>query len=89
VRIFSTTPTRKTAPMRDERVKASYAHLTGTSMAAPYVTGVAALLWSFEPSLTVAEVKSRILDRSDIIPGLQGKVMAGRRLNVFKTLYGP
>jgi subtilisin family serine protease len=38
-----------------------YLNLTGTSMAAPHVTGVAALLSAKEPSLTPAEIKHRIL----------------------------
>lgn len=40
----------------------AYRQLNGTSMAAPMVTGSAALLWSLEPDLTVEEVRSLLLD---------------------------
>lgn len=40
-----------------------YRHLSGTSMAAPHVTGVVALMRSRNPTLTVAQVKS-ILEKT-------------------------
>lgn len=38
-----------------------YAYMSGTSMATPYVSGVAALLFSARPSATPAEVKAALL----------------------------
>ena len=38
-----------------------YFQLSGTSMAAPHVAGVAALIWSAVPSASVAEVKAELM----------------------------
>jgi subtilisin family serine protease len=40
---------------------------SGTSIAAPFVTGTAALLWSVFPTATAAEIKRAIL-QADAIP---------------------
>ncbi|NTX07520.1 S8 family serine peptidase [Myxococcus sp. CA040A] len=40
---------------------ADYAYMSGTSMATPYVSGIAALLFSARPSATPAEVKAALL----------------------------
>ena len=42
-----------------------YFNKSGTSMAAPHVTGVAALVWSRWPELTADEVIARLLDTAD------------------------
>lgn len=44
-----------------------YHYMSGTSMAAPHVTGVAALLLSTDPTLTSAELKDIILNSADNI----------------------
>ena len=44
-----------------------YHAISGTSMATPFVTGVAALLLSKNPNLTTAELKKGILDNADLI----------------------
>ncbi len=64
----------------------SYEYKTGTSMAAPQVTGVAALIWSKYPNLSVAEVKSAILNNVDKVDYLNGKVKTNGRLNAYKAL---
>ena len=44
-----------------------YGEMSGTSMAAPHVTGVAALLLSKDPTLTATELKDIILNNADDI----------------------
>lgn len=48
-------------------VPGGYQYGEGTSYAAPFVTGVAALLKAYVPSLTLAELRQRILDSSRVI----------------------
>jgi subtilisin family serine protease len=63
-----------------------YGVASGTSMAAPHVTGAAALLWAANPNLSVSQVRALLSFNGDILPSLQGKTLTGRRLNVFKSL---
>ena len=78
--ILSTTPRTETLP------KGSYSVLSGTSMSTPYVSGIAALLWSHEPSLTPAEVKQRIVSTSEPIPALVSKTANSGRANAYDAL---
>ena len=67
-------------------MSSAYNYLAGTSMAAPHVAGLAGMLWSFKPSLTIAQVKSAILTKGDSKAGLAGKTTTGRRINAYKSL---
>ena len=44
----------------------TYAFWSGTSMAAPHVSGVAALIWSYYKDLTAAQVKQRIISKNNV-----------------------
>lgn len=66
--------------------RGGYARFSGTSMAAPHVTGAAALLLARDPSLSAAELKKRLLDNADHVAGLSGKVATGGRLNVGRAM---
>lgn len=63
--------------------------LSGTSMSAPHVSGVAGLLLSHDPTMTAAEIKAAILASVDPVAALAGKSVTGGRLNAFKALGGP
>ena len=57
-----------------------YRNLNGTSMAAPHVTGAAALVLARNPALTPAQVRTILLATVDPVVGLN--VASGGRLNV-------
>jgi hypothetical protein len=63
-----------------------YTLRNGTSMAAPHVSGTAALIWSLVPEATVQEVREAILFSGDPIAALQGKLASGGRLNAYNAL---
>lgn len=55
-----------------------YAKKSGTSMSAPFVTGVAALLKGKYPSMTTSNIKKIILEGVNCVPKIQGLVSTGR-----------
>jgi len=67
----------------------NYASWSGTSMATPHVSGVAALLMSQNPSWSVDEIKTQILGTVDLLPALADKVVTGGRLNATSALGAP
>ena len=66
-----------------------YNYKSGTSMACPHVAGAAALLSSFNPTLTNAQLKQYILDSADTVANLNGLIAGSRRLNVNAMLVEP
>lgn len=63
-----------------------YAYMSGTSMATPFVSGVAALIRSANPALTNTETCSILLDTVDRLPALQGMISTGGRLNAYQAV---
>ncbi len=63
-----------------------YQFLDGTSMAAPHVSGAVAFAAMNFPNETVAQRIQRILSNVDVVPGLQGLVITGGRLNLLRTV---
>ena len=58
-----------------------YAYMSGTSMAAPMVTGTAAMLYSCDASLSLMDVRNRILQSARPLESLSGKVATGGMLD--------
>jgi subtilisin family serine protease len=58
----------------------------GTSMAAPFVAGAAALVWSKYPDENYLQIKNRILDAAKPVATLRGKVSTGGVLDVSASL---
>ena len=65
-----------------------YGDMSGTSMAAPHVTGVLALMRSLQPSWTNLEIREQLLSSVDVLPALDGFVQTSGRLNAFKAVDG-
>ncbi|WP_455210569.1 S8 family serine peptidase, partial [Kaarinaea lacus] len=64
----------------------NYASFNGTSMAVPHVTGAAALLLAQNPALTMAQLKTAIINSVDPIAALNGRSVSGGRLNITQAL---
>lgn len=64
----------------------SYDSWSGTSMATPHVSGVAALVWSHEPELTAVQLKERLLLTSRPLASLKGKTKTGGLVNAFYAM---
>lgn len=60
----------------------TYAYMTGTSMAAPMVTGAAALLYSGRPDLSLSDVRTALLSSVHKLAPLKGKTAYGGMLDV-------
>ncbi|HEX8130998.1 MAG TPA: S8 family serine peptidase [Pyrinomonadaceae bacterium] len=63
-----------------------YEEHSGTSMATPVVSGVAALILSVNPDLSVTDLRRRLLDTVDKLPALDGKVSSGGRINAARAV---
>jgi subtilisin family serine protease len=63
-----------------------YEEKSGTSMATPVVSGVAALILSKNPRMSVDDLSKRLMDSTDPIIALKGKTVSGGRINAAKAL---
>lgn len=61
----------------------------GTSYSAPFVTGVAALLLAYDPTLTYTQLKARIISATTRATVLSGMVASGGRLNAAGVFTAP
>jgi len=63
-----------------------FRELRGTSMAAPFVSGVAALILAENPTMSVDDLRAKLLKSFDKLPSLNGKVSSGGRINAAKAV---
>ncbi len=63
-----------------------FGYMTGTSQATAFVSGLAALLLSQDPTLKPKQLKDLIMSSVDHFPQLQEKLAAGGRVNAYQAL---
>ena len=63
-----------------------YEEHSGTSMATPEVSGVAALILAVNADLSVKDLRERLLTSVDKLPTLEGKIASGGRINAAKAV---
>jgi len=63
-----------------------FKELRGTSMATPFVSGVAALILSQNPKMSVDDLRAKLLKSVDPLPSLKGKISTGGRINAAKAV---
>lgn len=73
-RIYSTLPNGR------------YGYLSGTSQATAFVSGIAALLLSQDPTLTPKQLREIIMGSTDPLPQLRDKVLSGGKVNALSAL---
>ncbi|MBS1958923.1 MAG: S8 family serine peptidase [Bdellovibrionales bacterium] len=78
VKILSTVPASQ----------GNYKVLSGTSMATPHVSGIAALMLSANSGMSYADIKSTLIRTSDPIRALSKRSVSGGRVNVYNALHG-
>lgn len=67
-------------------LKGAFYVASGTSMATPEVAGVAALILSTNPKMSVKELRDKLFSSVDKLDSLKGKVMTGGRINAAKAV---
>lgn len=63
-----------------------YALINGTSQGAPYVAGIAAMLFAFNPLYTAADVVAAVAAGGRAVPALAGKTVTGRAADAMGAL---
>jgi predicted outer membrane repeat protein len=83
--ILSTTPTNETNWMNANGISTDYAFESGTSAAAPHVTGACVLVGLVNPALTPIQIKKIILNTVD--ETLPEQCVSGGRLNLYNACF--
>lgn len=67
-------------------VASSFLSMSGTSMATPYVAGVAALIKSVQPAFGYVALKEILMNTSDPLSTLAGRSVSGGRVNAYRAV---
>jgi len=86
VAIWSTTPVGSKSLFRKYYSNSGYMQTEGTSIATPFVTGIAATIWAKYPSLSHLELKQLLLDNAEHRPELEAKTTSGGQINMRNIL---
>lgn len=68
------------------KMNSSYGAMSGTSMATPHVTGLAALIKAHNPAAGWRSIRNLILSGGDRVDVLAVKTVTGKRVNAFTSL---
>lgn len=63
-----------------------YGDKSGTSQAAPHVSGAALLVWAVNPNLSAVQVKEILMQSVDRLPGAEAEVLSAGRLNSYRAV---
>lgn len=66
-------------------VNDTYSYMTGTSMAAPMVSAVCAMLYSYYDDINLKDVKETVLNSAEKLTSLNGKVSTEGMLNAYNA----
>jgi len=80
--ILSTVPKRDPLASTDDANWTGYASFSGTSMAAPMVSGAAALVWAQNRNMSAIDVKNLLMNTVTPVAGLTGTSVTGGRLDL-------
>ena len=64
----------------------TYANYSGTSMATPHVSGMAALAWSVDPCMSAVQGKNLIMSNGDSLSTVTKTTVSNKRINAYSVL---
>ncbi len=72
-----------------EKTDYEYAYMSGTSMAAGFVTGAAGLLYSRAPKMAFSLLKGILLNTVDSIDSAKERILTGGQINISRAMSDP